>query len=71
MTQTDTRCNTKDLHIPDTLFQHHRGRATRQEKWVFGVDTSIQPALGIMMLMCDLELQYGAISGVLIAVGQH
>lgn len=34
------------------MFQHHRGRATRQEKWVFGlVDTSVQPALGIMMLV--------------------
>ena len=32
------------------MFQHHRGRATRQEKWVFGlVDTSVQPALDIMM----------------------
>ena len=34
------------------MFQHHRGRDTRQEKWVFGlVDTSVQPALGIMMLV--------------------
>ena len=34
------------------MFQHHHGRATRQDKWVFGlVDTSVQPALGIMMLV--------------------
>ena len=31
---------------------NHRGCPTAQEKWVFGlVDTSVQPALGIMMLV--------------------
>ena len=32
--------------------QYHRGRATRQEKWVFGmVDTSTEPATGYMELV--------------------
>lgn len=31
---------------------HHRGRATRQELWVFGmVDTSFQPSLGFIQLV--------------------
>ena len=39
--------------IPDIItIQHHRGRPTTAEQWVFGlVDTSQSPALGIMELV--------------------
>ena len=34
--------------------QYHRGRAARQERWVFGMcDTSVEPALGYMELVPD------------------
>ena len=34
------------------IFQYHRGRATRQEVWVFGMcDTSQIPALGVMEIV--------------------
>ena len=41
-------------HIMSTLMflQYHRGRAPVSEKWVFGmVDTSHEPALGVMELV--------------------
>ncbi|XP_019863338.1 PREDICTED: uncharacterized protein LOC100639804 [Amphimedon queenslandica] len=46
----------KVVQIDESLFRHkpkhHRGRATRQELWVFGmVDTSFQPSLGFMQLV--------------------
>ena len=44
------------VQIGESLFKHkpkyHRGRATAQEKWVFGiVDVSTQPATGYMELV--------------------
>ena len=41
-------------HAPDYILflQYHRGRAPASEKWVFGmVDTSHEPALGVMELV--------------------
>ena len=38
--------------VPVFCIQHHRGRATSQEMWVFGlVDVSHQPALGLMKIV--------------------
>ena len=38
--------------------QHHRGRPTTQEIWVFGmVDTSQTPALGVMVTVQDRTAQ--------------
>ena len=38
------------------LLQHHRGRATRSEVWVFGmVDTSQEPALGYMEIVAKRD----------------
>ena len=38
--------------------QHHRGRATTQEVWVFGmVDTSSTPALGVMVTVPNRSAQ--------------
>ena len=43
----------KKQHITlNNEFQHHRGRATTLEMWVFGmVDTSVSPAMGYMEIV--------------------
>ena len=50
------------VQIDESLFRHkpkhHRGRATRNEVWVFGMcDTSSSPALGIMCIVPDRTAQ--------------
>ena len=42
----------KHVVNPILILQHHSGRATTSEVWVFGiVDTSYQPALGYMEIV--------------------
>ena len=40
------------VQIDESLFGHHRGRAPRNEVWVFGMcDISQSPALGVMSIV--------------------
>ena len=46
--------NKENLLCHEHFFQHHRGRATNHEVWVFGmVDVSHTPALGYMQIVQD------------------
>ena len=50
------------VQIDESLFRHkpkhHRGRATTNEVWVFGLcDTSQSPALGVMCIVPDCTAQ--------------